>query len=192
MKILVIDDSPAVRATLRIVLADEFEAICEAGDPTLIPAILSPGDIDAVLLDMNFDTGSLNGEAGLFWLTRIKEMEKAPAVVMITAFGDIPLAVEAMRRGAEDPITKPWDNETLIEKLHQAIRKNRSEHQKNIAVRKAREIEMRDSRRRDMTIEQIKAEHAKEAVARCGGNLSAAAKQLGVNRQTLYNILKKE
>ena len=147
---------------------------------------------DAVLLDMNFDTGSLNGEAGLFWLTRIKEMEKAPAVVMITAFGDIPLAVEAMRRGAEDFITKPWDNETLIEKLHQAIRKNRSEHQKNIAVRKAREIEMRDSRRRDMTIEQIKAEHAKEAVARCGGNLSAAAKQLGVNRQTLYNILKKE
>ena len=111
---------------------------------------------------------------------------------MITAFGDIPLAVEAMRRGAEDFITKPWDNETLIEKLHQAIRKNRSEHQKNIAVRKAREIEMRDSRRRDMTIEQIKAEHAKEAVARCGGNLSAAAKQLGVNRQTLYNILKKE
>ena len=134
---------------------------------------------------MNFDTGSLNGEAGLFWLTRIKEMEKAPAVVMITAFGDIPLAVEAMRRGAEDFITKPWDNETLIEKLHQAIRKNRSEHQKNIAVRKAREIEMRDSRRRDMTIEQNTRKrpwHAVEAIsARLQNNLASTGRRFTIS-----------
>ena len=54
MKILIIDDNPAVRATLKLVLADEFDQIAAVGDPRLIPAILSPGNIDAVLLDMNF------------------------------------------------------------------------------------------------------------------------------------------
>ena len=191
MKILIIDDNPAVRATLKIVLGNEFGEVVAARDPRLIPALLGSGTLDAVVLDMNFDSSRLDGSDGLFWLERIKAAGDAPAVVLITAFGDVPLAVEAMKLGAEDFITKPWDNDILIEKLHKAIEKNRRTKTAARSVDNAREIERRDSIRSRMTLTELKLEHIRHVVAQCGGNLTAAAGQLGINRQTLYNMLKK-
>lgn len=191
MKILIIDDNPAVRTTLRLLLADQFDEIAAVGNPQLIPALLQGGGIDAVLLDMNFGTGSLDGSDGLFWLSRIKESADPPAVVLITAFGDVPLAVEAMKLGADDFVTKPWDNDELIEKLHRAILRNRITKNDRLAVDNARAIQRRDSQRRAMTLDQLKLHHIQEVVASCGGNLSAAAEKLAINRQTLYNLLKK-
>lgn len=191
MKILIIDDNPAVRATLKIVLGNEFGEVVAAGDPRLIPALLGSGTLDAVVLDMNFDSSRLDGSDGLFWLERIKAAGDAPAVVLITAFGDVPLAVEAMKLGAEDFITKPWDNDILIEKLHKAIEKNRQAKSAARSVDNAREIERRDSIRSRMTLSELKLEHIRHVIGQCGGNLSAAAGQLGINRQTLYNMLKK-
>ncbi len=191
MKILIIDDNPAVRATLKIVLGNEFGEVVAAGDPRLIPALLGSGTLDAVVLDMNFDSSRLDGSDGLFWLERIKAAGDAPAVVLITAFGDVPLAVEAMKLGAEDFITKPWDNDILIEKLHKAIEINRQAKSAARSVDNAREIERRDSIRSRMTLSELKLEHIRHVIGQCGGNLSAAAGQLGINRQTLYNMLKK-
>lgn len=192
MKILIIDDNPAVRTTLKLLLAGEFDEIAAVGNPQLLPALLQAGNIDAVVLDMNFDTGRLDGSDGLFWLSRIKESADAPAVVLITAFGDIQLAVEAMKLGAEDFVVKPWDNDDLIAKLHRAIAKNRKTKSDCLTVDTAREIERRDTIRRSMTLDEIKLDHVREAVDRCGGNLSAAAERLGITRQTLYNMLKKK
>lgn len=192
MKILIIDDNPAVRATLKIVLGNEFGEVVAAGDPRLIPALLGSGTLDAVVLDMNFDSSRLDGSDGLFWLERIKAAGNAPAVVLITAFGDVPLAVEAMKLGAEDFITKPWDNDILIEKLHKAIEKNRQAKSAARSVDNAREIERRDSIRSRMTLSELKLEHIRHVIGQCGGNLSAAAGQLGINRQTLYNMLDKK
>ncbi len=192
MKILVIDDNPAVRATLKIVLGNEFDEVVAVGDPRLIPAIIGAAGLDAVVLDMNFDSSRLDGSDGLFWLRRIKEYADAPAVVLITAFGDVPLAVEAMQLGAEDFVTKPWDNELLVEKIRKAIEKNRRKKTDVLSVDKAREIERRDSVRSRMTLDELKLEHVTNVINLCGGNLSAAAEQLGINRQTLYNMLKKK
>lgn len=192
MKILIIDDNPAVWATLKIVLGNEFGEVVAAGDPRLIPALLGSGTLDAVVLDMNFDSSRLDGSDGLFWLERIKAAGDAPAVVLITAFGDVPLAVEAMKLGAEDFITKPWDNDILIEKLHKAIEKNRQAKSAARSVDNAREIERRDSIRSRMTLSELKLEHIRHVIGQCGGNLSAAAGQLGINRQTLYNMLDKK
>lgn len=192
MKVLIIDDNPAVRTTLKLLLSGEFDEIAAVGNPQLIPALLQAGNIDAVVLDMNFDTGRLDGSDGLFWLSRIKESASAPAVVLITAFGDVPLAVEAMKLGADDFVTKPWDNDELIAKLHRAISHNRKAHSARIAIDNAREIERRDSMRRAMTLDQLKLDHVNEVIAECGGNLSAASERLGINRQTLYNLLKKK
>lgn len=192
MKILIIDDNPAVRTTLKIVLGNEFGEVVAAGDPRLIPALLGSGTLDAVVLDMNFDSSRLDGSDGLFWLERIKAAGDAPAVVLITAFGDVPLAVEAMKLGAEDFITKPWDNDILIEKLHKAIEKNRQAKSAARSVDNAREIERRDSIRSRMTLSELKLEHIRHVIGQCGGNLSAAAGQLGINRQTLYNMLDKK
>lgn len=192
MKILIIDDNPAVRTSLRLVLDGVFDEIAAVGDPRLIPALLAPGNIDAVLLDMNFDSTRLDGSDGLFWLSNIKNRDNAPAVVLITAFGDVPLAVEAMKRGAEDFVTKPWDNDDLIAKLRKAIAQNRAARSSSISLSNARELERLETARRAMTLDELKYTHVREVVDSCDGNLTAAAERLGITRQTLYNILKKK
>lgn len=191
MKILIIDDNQSVLRTLKLVLAPEFGQVVAMNNPKVIPALLAAGDIDAVLLDMNFDTASLDGSDGLFWLARIKEQPDPPAVVMITAFGDVPLAVEAMKHGAEDFITKPWDNAQLIATLRKAIDKNREERGRRNTLDKAERIVRREKDESRMTLDELKMNHIKRIVDQCGGNLSQASALLGINRQTLYNQLGK-
>ena len=191
MKILIIDDNRAIRSTLRLVLASRFADVVTVGDPALIPALLSAGDVDAVLLDMNFGSGRLDGSDGMFWLRRIKDTHPSPAVVLITAFGDVALAVEAMKAGADDFVTKPWDNDALIEKIEAAVAVNKDAAARTRSVLRAGEIERRDRERRQMTLDEIKLHHIREIVDACDGNLSEAARRLGINRQTLYNLLRK-
>lgn len=191
MKLLIIDDNKAVRMSLEMVLGGEFDSILTIGDPKLLPALLSNGDFDAVLLDMNFDNSRLDGSDGLFWLARIKEMPQPPAVVLITAFGDIQLAVEAMKRGGDDFVTKPWDNDDLIAKVKSAIRKNRTARSDRAVLSQAKDAKARQDKLDAMTLDELKSDHINSVVARCNGNLTQAAKLLGINRQTLYNQLKK-
>ena len=192
MKLLIIDDNPAVRVALKMLLSDVFEEVAAVGDPQLIPAILQKGNIDAVLLDMNFDRDRFDGGEGLFWLSRIKECQNSPAVVLITAFGDVPLAVEAMKLGAEDFVTKPWNNDQLIAKINNAIRKNKDAKTARNEIAKAKEFEDKEQQRSRMTLEEAKLAHILDVINKCGGNLSAAAEKLGINRQTLYNTLNKQ
>lgn len=192
MKLLIVDDNKAVRTTLKLVLAKEFDQIVAVGDPRLLPALLQQDDVDAVLLDMNFDNRRLDGADGLFWLGRVKAMENAPAVVLITAFGDVELAVKAMKQGAEDFVTKPWDNDDLIAKLHSAIDVNRAARTDRDVMANARQVCEQEAERMGMTLDQVKMEHVKSVVEQCGGNLSQASEMLGINRQTLYNYLKRQ
>ena len=191
MKLLIIDDNEAVLRSLKLVFTGVFDHVVTAKNPQLLPAMLSAGDVDAVLLDMNFNTCRLDGSDGLFWLTRIKSSPSAPAVVLITAFGDVPLAVEAMKRGAEDFVTKPWDNDDLIDKLNRAMEKCRMKKAEQSAVSEANLYRERADERKNMTLEEIKADHINNVVKECGGNLTLAALRLGINRQTLYNQMKK-
>ncbi len=192
MKLLIIDDNAAVRTTLRLLLSKEFDEIATIGDPKLIPAVMKDNDVDVVLLDMNFSNSNLDGSEGLFWLERIKSSDNPPAVVLITAFGDVPLAVEAMKNGAEDFVTKPWDNDDLIAKLHKAIKKNTEMKSQRVSVAKAREIEQKERIQDEMTLDELKLAHIRHVIKLSGGNLTAAAERLGINRQTLYNLLKKK
>ncbi len=189
MKVLIVDDNMAVRTSLKMVLSGIADEILAVDDPKMLPALLKSDDVDAVLLDMNFDNSHLDGKEGLFWLSKIKDSPSAPAVIMITAFGDVPIAVEAMKNGAEDFITKPWDNQQLIEKLFRAIQSNRENRKKTQILSKASELAEKESQRKGMKLEDLKSEHAREVLKDCGGNLSAAARHLGINRQTLYNLL---
>ena len=116
-KIIVVDDNEAILRSLRTVLSHEFKTIVTVSSPVLLPALLRNGDVDLVLLDMNFGTGKQGGGEGLFWLDRILELKNPPAVILITAFGDIELAVSSLKKGATDFIVKPWDNENLIQAL---------------------------------------------------------------------------
>lgn len=127
-KIIVIDDNEGILKALGLVLKGAFTHVFTVPDPKLLPPFLAKGDVEAVLLDMNFGAGRLDGQDGLFWLERIKErsgLEFPPAVVLITAFGDVPLAVESLKQGADDFVQKPWSNERLIQTLADAIEKRR-------------------------------------------------------------------
>ena len=190
-KLLIIDDNAAVRATLKLLLNDEFKEVTAIENPSMIATIANPGGYDAILLDMNFDSGALDCCDGLFWLERLKSLPSPPAIVVITAFGDVEVAVKAMKLGAEDFITKPWDNERLIEKLNKAIAVNRRTRQDKEAARRAAHLEEAESQRLGLTLDEVKMRHVRSVIDSCGGNLSAAAQQLGVNRQTLYNLLRK-
>lgn len=189
MKILIVDDNVGVRTSLKMVLSGIADEIVAVDDPRMLPTLLKGGDVDAVLLDMNFDSTQLDGKEGLLWLSKIKDSPSAPAVVMITAFGDVPLAVEAMKEGAEDFVTKPWDNVQLIEKILKAVRSNKENLRKSQMLSTASALSEKESHRKQLKLEELKAEHAREVLSDCGGNLSAAAKRLGINRQTLYNLL---
>mgnify|MGYP000352910899 CR=1 FL=1 len=124
-KIILVDDNEAVLKTLKMILAREFKTVVGVSVPTLLPALLREGDVDIVLLDMNFVTGRQDGSEGLFWLDRIVGRPDPPQVVLITAFGDIELAVSALKRGAADFVVKPWDNEKLVAILQGAFRRRR-------------------------------------------------------------------
>lgn len=113
-KIIVVDDNEAVLKTLRMILSREFKTVVCSSVPTLLPALLREDDVDVVLLDMNFGTGKQSGGEGLFWLDRIRERSDPPEVVLMTAFGDIELAVASLKRGAADFVVKPWDNDKLL------------------------------------------------------------------------------
>jgi DNA-binding NtrC family response regulator len=118
--ILIVDDDRGVLESLELLLRTESEETVTLSDPKLLPEILQPGRFDAVLLDMNFVTGRNTGSEGLFWLAQIRKKDPFVSVIMITAYGDVTLAVEAMKGGAVDFIQKPWKSEKLISTLNAA------------------------------------------------------------------------
>lgn len=190
-KLAIIDDNQAVLDVLKLTLEGEFESIVTLSHPSLFPSILNEGKIDAVLLDMNFHSPKLDGAEGICWLKYIKKRTNAPAVVMMTAFGNIDLAVTALQEGAEDFITKPWDNEELIKKTLKAIRTNTSRQQEKERIEEAGILKGERDTTRQMTLDEIKKKHIIDILNECNGNLTEAAKRLDINRQTLYNQLKK-
>lgn len=190
-KILIIDDNQSVLRSLKLVLNGVFRTVVTVPDPKLIPALLQAGDVDVVLLDMNFDARKLDGEEGLFWLNCINEIPNAPAVVLITAFGDIDLAVRSVQQGAEDFVTKPWDNQVLIQKLEAAITKHRAKQQTATLAAEAALLHNQIEANQQLSLEDLERKHIQKVVEQEGGNLVIAAERLGVSRQTLYNKLKK-
>ena len=120
-KILVVDDNRNVLKALEILLQFEFDQIKTIRNPNLIPSILEKEDFDLVLLDMNFMAGVNTGNEGLYWLDQILSGDSSISVVLITAFGDVELAVNAIKKGATDFVLKPWDNQKLLATCHSAL-----------------------------------------------------------------------
>ena len=124
-KILIVDDNAGIRRALEILLPMHFEEVKTIPSPATLVSSLEQFRPDVVLLDMNFNTSINTGNEGLYWAGEIKKMLPEVEVVLFTAYADIALAVEGMKRGAFDFIVKPWDNEKLIEVLTAARDKAR-------------------------------------------------------------------
>lgn len=124
-KILIVDDNAGIRQALKILLPLHFAEVETLPSPVTLVATLELFRPDVVLLDMNFNTSINTGNEGLYWAGEIKKMMPEVEVVLFTAYADIQLAVEGMKRGAFDFIVKPWDNDKLIEVLTAARDKAR-------------------------------------------------------------------
>jgi DNA-binding NtrC family response regulator len=125
-KILIADDQADVRQALRLLLKGEGFATEVAATPNEALTLLAETSPDVLLVDLNYTRDTTSGEEGLDLLTRIREIEPTAAVVVMTAWGSIDVAVEAMRRGARDFVQKPWDNARLLATLRTQIELRRA------------------------------------------------------------------
>ena len=112
--ILVVDDNKGILASLQYLLGDRFAHVLCLSSPQGILSLLERQAVDVVLLDMNFSAGLNSGGEGLFYLQEIKARHPHIPVVLFTAFADISLAVEGLKRGAADFVVKPYDNARLL------------------------------------------------------------------------------
>lgn len=135
-KILILDDNKSVLTALEMLLQPEFENVYTLRNPSCLVSTIQKHLIDVVLLDMNFKAGINTGNEGIYWLHEIQKLDPAISVVMITAYGDVELAVKAVKEGAFDFILKPWDNNKLISTLHASM-KLRKSNIENSSLRKA-------------------------------------------------------
>ncbi|MBR6520778.1 MAG: sigma-54-dependent Fis family transcriptional regulator [Paludibacteraceae bacterium] len=126
-KILVVDDNAGIRSALNVLLKRHFAEVELIASPKQLRSTVLTFKPDVVLLDMNFYTDINTGNEGLFCLSEIKRYAPYVEVVLFTAYADIQLAVEGMKRGAFDFVVKPWDNERLVEILKSAYKRKKSE-----------------------------------------------------------------
>lgn len=111
--VLVVDDDPDILTAVRLLLKTEAKSVITEKNPENLRSLLLKNHFDLILLDMNFKSAIHTGNEGLFWLRKIREFGSAAKVIMITAYGDIDLAVRALKEGASDFVVKPWHNDRL-------------------------------------------------------------------------------
>ena len=122
--ILIIDDDTDVLTAVRLLLKPVVKEVITEKNPENIRSILAKNTFDLILLDMNFNSSINTGNEGLFWLKKIREFKSDAAVIMITAYGDIDLAVRSLKEGAADFMVKPWHNEVLLNVITEALDKH--------------------------------------------------------------------
>ena len=141
-RILIADDQSDVLEALRLLLKGEGYRIETVSSPAAAFAALRSSDFDLVLADLNYTQDTTSGQEGLELLSRIKSLDSAPPVVVMTAWGSVELAVEAMRRGARDFIQKPWENARLLTVL-------RTQFELGRALREGKRLEAENEALRD-------------------------------------------
>ena len=128
-KILIVDDNKSVLDSLNLFLKQKCESTITLSNPNQIPILIKNESPDVVLLDMNFSAGINTGNEGIYWLNRILKIDPTIIVIMITAYSDVELAVKAMKEGATDFISKPWDNNKLLATIQTALKLRSSQQE---------------------------------------------------------------
>jgi len=125
-KILVVDDDPHIILSLQTLLEQHYTQIRTLKDARGIAGQLAEENYDVILLDMNFTPGDTSGTDGMNWLQKIQELDASASVILITAYGGVSIAVEAIKKGAVDFIVKPWQNDKLLSTVSAAFRLSKS------------------------------------------------------------------
>jgi len=158
-RIIAADDQPDVLEALRLLLKREGIGMVPASSPAGVLSALEQEDFDAALIDLNYARDTTSGGEGLDLLSKLRGMDPTLPVIVMTAWGSVEGAVEAMRRGARDYVQKPWDNARLITTLRTQIELGK-------ALRRSRRLEEENSRLRGSAPEMIARAPAMQAVLR--------------------------
>lgn len=170
--ILIVDDDGDVQRAARLALTRHVDTIEMVSSLEALAGKLQPEVYDAVLLDMNFATGDRTGRDGLNGLAQIAACDPALSVVLMTSYGAVSLAVEALKQGGADFILKPWRNEALVAAVLAAAARTKAA-------------------RRDDSLDDIERAAIEKALARYDGNIAQAATALGLSRPALYRRMSK-
>jgi two-component system response regulator HydG len=127
--ILIVDDDPYIILSLQTLLEQHYTNIRTSKNTDSIPGYLNEQQYDVILLDMNFRPGDTSGKEGMHWLKRILDTDPDVSVILITAYGGVNIAVEAIKEGAVDFIVKPWQNDKLLSTISAAFRLGRSKRE---------------------------------------------------------------
>ena len=179
--ILVVDDDADVLTAASLLLRQHFGKILTTEDPTEIPALMASERIDVFLVDMNFAIGENRGIEGLNCLEQILSVDADAVVVLMTAFGALSTAVQAMREGAADFILKPWQNEKLVATLSVAAELRRTRATVNRL----------DGDNESLNLDANERRLVERALEETNGNISHAATALGITRAALYRRIEK-
>ncbi|HEX3886766.1 MAG TPA: response regulator [Phenylobacterium sp.] len=172
-RLLIVDDDPDVLKAAAATLAREVEAVDTAAGPEGLAERVHL--YDAVLLDMNFAAGARDGAEGLDTLDRLQAADPALSVVLMTTYGGVALAVQALKRGAADFVLKPWRNEALIAAMQAAA---------------ALTAERRASGKA-LNLDDLERRAIERALSLYEGNVSHAAQALGLTRPALYRRMER-
>jgi two-component system response regulator RegA len=172
--ILIVEDDTDVQRAARIALARNCRLLEVLDRPDALASRLEAVSFDVVLLDMNFAAGDRSGAAGLTGLARLQELDASLAVVLMTAYGGVSLAVDALKHGATDFVLKPWCNDKLIATVLAAA----------AATRRRRATET-------LNLDSLERGAIERALLQHGGNISLAAAALGLSRPALYRRMSK-
>ena len=170
--ILVIDDKPEVHQAVALALDPWVERVESAVSPEAVPALIAAARYDCALLDMNFAAGERSGREGMAALDMIKAADPTLAVILMTAYGAVSLAVESLKRGADDFLLKPWRNEALVAAVQEAARRT-------------------GTARAGTSLDALERSAIAGALGRHRGNVARAAAALGLSRPALYRRMAK-
>ena len=173
--ILVMDDDPDVLHAARLALKAEATCVETATGFAALETLLKASHFDVVLLDMNFALGDQSGREGLDGLGRIQAVDPALSVVLMTAYGALSLAIEALKRGGADFVLKPWRNDKLVAAVRAAA----------VRTREARRVEAA------FDLDAVERAAIQRALEHHTGNISRAAAALGLTRAALYRRMAK-
>ncbi|ASE60715.1 sigma-54-dependent Fis family transcriptional regulator [Chryseobacterium indologenes] len=158
--ILIVDDDEDILFSARVWLKKFFTEVSCLSKPSEILQFMTRHQVDTVVLDMNFRKGFESGQDGLYWMHEIKTLEPQLPIILMTAYGEVELAVEALKTGASDFILKPWNNEKLYASVNLAVdisRKNRKLNQWENVSQKSKQYQLEShSPRMQQVLEQIK------------------------------------
>jgi len=112
--ILIVDDNPDILIAVALLLKQHYQTVITTDTPFDIEKVVNEQKIEVILLDMNFNHDAISGQEGFYWLKKILAQDSSVVVVLMTAYGDIQLAVDTIKAGASDFIAKPWRNEQLL------------------------------------------------------------------------------